>query len=221
MTMLADALRLRIETWSDALLRNSRLAVRARGGTLSARDLALYLVSLRYLLVHSQANLRRAVERCRELDLPEVARYFEDKVTEEHGHERWADDDLAQLATSTRAGIEPASAIVELVALQTTLLTHHPVCFVAYSLWAELMTARIGDGWLSALESSGFGRQQVTAIDKHLEADQAHAAHALDEIDRLWQGEPAASTIIAGITDASVIFERFCDEIADASRHVA
>lgn len=215
MALLADALKQQIETWAADLVQNSRLGELTRSGKLPAAGLAMYLVSLRYHLVHSQANLARAAERSRTLGLSEIAQYFDQKAREERGHERWADNDLRQLPESALGDGLLATHMIELVALQSTLIDRHPICFVAYVLWAEYGTVLIGDVWLAALERSGFARTQVTAVDNHLDNDRLHAAHALRELDRLWNGNPDATTVHTGVTTASRLFTGFCDEIAD------
>jgi hypothetical protein len=71
----------------------------------------------------------------------------------------------------------------------------------------------LGDEWVAALGRSGFAPAQVTAITKHLEADRAHSAHGLAEIDRFPNGGTDEDGIFDGIAEAERLFEAFCDEV--------
>jgi hypothetical protein len=213
MTTLATQLRTAIDRWAENLRRNAQLLSLARQGKLPARAVALYLESLRYLLQNSQQNLVLASTASKAMGDSPLAEYFARKAGEETGHDRWAIDDLARLPEALVTDLRPASAILTLIELQRCLIAEHPVSFVAYALWAEYFTVLLGDDWLDGLAASGFERDQVSAIAKHLDADREHAAHGFDEIDRLWHGQPDSSVVLQVVARAGRIFERFCDEI--------
>jgi hypothetical protein len=214
MTTLATQLKTAIESWADDLRQKSALGAVARQGKLPPRAVALYLESLRYLFQNSQLNLALASAACKSSGQSELAEYFASKAHEEIGHDRWASDDLSRLPEAAVIGVCPSPAIVSLVEWQRALIVQHPVCFVAYALWAEYFTVLLGDEWLDALAASGYEREQVTAITKHLLADGEHAARGFADIDRLWHGQPAAAVILHAVERAGQIFERFCDEIS-------
>jgi hypothetical protein len=207
-----------IDTWATRLRIQSPLTLAAERGGIGARSLALYLESLRYVFAHSQANILAAAERADALQLAELAAYFRDKASEEHGHDQWAANDLMQLPSQAVQGVEPAAACRALVALQSALIDRHPLCFLAYTVWAEYLTASLGDEWLRLLARSGYERSAVTAVAMHLEADVEHAFEGFDALDRLWHGEPDAAEILAGVERAELGFEIFCAEICEAER---
>lgn len=218
MTDLARELQSSIDAWTDQLWRDSRLAQLTRNGALSERALALYLESLRFLFQHSQRNLVAAQARAQTLDDHRLATIFGAKAAEETGHDQWASRDLSGLTLSSLHGIEPAAASRRLVELQRELITeHHPLCFFAYSLWAEYMTVRLGDVWLSALASNGYARSSVTAVANHVDADREHAAEGFAVLDQLWDGQPERALILRSVERAQALFEAFCDEIAAVS----
>jgi hypothetical protein len=221
MTTLATQLKAGIEQWVGELRSGTELGNLARQGKLSQRAVALYLESLRYLLHHSQRNLVIASATSKHLGDADLTQYFAHKAGEENGHERWAIDDLARFPDAIVAGLRPSAAIVSLVELQRTLIDEHPVCFVAYCLWAEYFTVLVGDEWLDVLRQSGFERDRISSIDKHLATDRDHAAHGFDEIDRLWRGQPDRSTILAVVERAGRTFERFCGEICGEALRAA
>jgi hypothetical protein len=222
MTSLAITLRTTIERWTMNLAKNSELSRMAQAGKISERGLALYLESLRYLFVNSQRSLQLAAKRSEELGLPSFAIYFANKASEEQGHDGWAKDDLRRLPEASIANLKPAAAIVKLVELQRELIAEqHPMCFVVYALWAEYFTVLIGDEWIAALASCGYDRTQVSAIAKHVDADRDHAANGFNEVEELWNGDPAAALLVETIERASRVFEEFCDEICHVVRDAA
>lgn len=206
-----------IDAWSERLMRESKLARVAGEGALGPRALALYLESLRYVFLNSQQNLATAAARSRALQFEDLAAHFDEKVVEERGHEAWAQRDLTRLPKQATERLQPAQGSRRLVALQQELIAEHPICFLAYAVWAEYFTAMLGPAWLSMLAQSGYEREDVTAVANHVEADSEHAELGLAALDRLWRGEPDAAIVIAAITRAQRAFETFCDEIGDVA----
>jgi hypothetical protein len=221
MTSLPALLKESIERWSRKLVDASPLSQLARQGGITPRALALYLESLRYLFQHSQRNLALAARHSAALGLPDLARYFAHKVSEEQGHEVWASDDLTHLPATTLTNLSPAHSIVRLVQLQAGLIAQHPICFVVYAVWAEYFTVLVGDEWLDALSGCGYDRSQLTAVVRHVEADRLHAALGFNEIERLWTGQPDAAVLLDVITRASDVFEQFCEEVCREARAAA
>ena len=207
-----------IDSWATRLRAESPLTAAAERGELSPRALARYLESLRYVFTHSQANIRAAAVRADALQLTELADYFRAKSSEEQGHEQWAENDLQQLPRDAVRDIEPANACIALVALQEVLIDQHPLCFLAYTVWAEYLTASLGAEWLSLLANCGYDRSAVSAVAKHLEADADHAFEGFDALDRLWKGTPEAAEILAAVEHAERGFEAFCTEISQLDR---
>jgi hypothetical protein len=221
MTTLAVALRESIENWAENLRQNSPLGVLAKAGTLPPRAMALYLESLRYLFQNSQRNLAIALRHSEQAGDAGLVDYFQRKMREEEGHDRWAANDLQQLPRGVTQGIQPAPSMLALIELQRTLVERHPLCFAVYILWTEYFTVLIGDEWLDALATCGYDRTQVSAIAKHIEADREHARAGFNEIDGLWRGVPEAGAILGVVEEAGQVFEAFCDEICGEARRAA
>lgn len=207
-----------IDEWAARLRSESPLVHAAREGRVGARALAVYLESLRYTFSQSRSNILAAAERSDAMKLPELAAYFRHKADEENGHDQWAAHDLTRLPRAAAQGVEPAAASRALVALQRELIEQHPICFLAYAIWAEYLTASLGDEWLRMLARSGFERSQVSAIAKHVEADVDHADEGFEVLDRLWPGQPAPSDVLHAVVRAERGFEAFCAEIAEVAR---
>jgi hypothetical protein len=212
-------LREMIECSANELRETSALAMLVRQGKITPRAIALYLESLRYLFSHSPELLRAAAQRSDELGRVGLGDYFRAKVHEEQGHDNWASSDLARLPASVTAGIRPAQAVVQLVELQRSMIVRDPMCYAAYVLWAEYLTALLGAEWLAALAAFGYSREQLSSVAKHLDADREHAPRGFDEVEGLWQAEPATSVVLEGVEAAAGLFRGFCEEIcAEAQR---
>lgn len=220
MPSLSNALRSVIEPWAEKQLQ-SRLALIARSGRLPPRALAFYLVGLRYLFASSQDTLRLATERSQQLGDDKLTRFFRRKTREEVGHDHWATEDLTHLPMTATQRLDPADGVKRLVELQKSSIANHPLCFVAYILWAEYFSILVGDSWLDALETSGYARTQVTAISKHLELDRDHAARVLQEIDALDDGTLEPQALVTTVERACALFEAFCDEICAVAAEAA
>ena len=220
MKTLSTRLRDIIEPWSEQLLRHP-LAELARSGKLPSSAMAAYLESLRVLFGSAEHNLQTALERATQLQTPALAAYFERKLLEEVGHDRWAADDLRKLPGVAKRELSAVPSALRLIELQRTLIAEHPLCYVAYILWTEYFSVLVGDSWLDALETSGYARSQVTAIAKHIEADREHAAAVLREIDTLWQGDPPLVSMVRAVEQACCTFESFCAEVLSVAQRAA
>ena len=180
----------------------------------SPRAFALYLESLRYLFRHSHLHLIAAQQRAQTLGDEALAAVFGEKAAEERGHDQWAMRDLSGLSSQAVRGVEPALASLQLVEFQRSLIMErHPLCFFAYALWAEYLTVRLGDAWLTALACNGYERSAVSAIANHVEADRMHAAAGFGMLDKLWRGQPEKALILQTVEEAQRHFEAFCEEI--------
>ncbi len=221
METLAVELKASIEQWAEGLRRDSALSHRVRGGQLPPRAIAMYLESLRYLFRSSCESLGLAAAVAHRRGDAELAAYFEAKASEEQGHDVWATNDLAHLPPMAAEGIRPAAAIVRLVELQRRLIEHHPMCFVAYAVWAEYFTVLLGDEWLELLSAQGYSRGQLSAVAKHLDADRAHAAAGFAELERLWSGDPDRTALLEAVARAGSEFASFCDEICGEADRAA
>jgi len=214
-------LREMIERSANDLRQTSALALLVKQGKITPRAIALYLESLRYLFAHSPELLRTAALRSDQLGRTGLGNYFRGKVHEEQGHDNWASSDLARLPAAVSAGVRPAQAVVELVALQRVLIARDPICYAAYILWAEYLTTLLGAEWLAALAASGYSREQLSSVAKHLDADREHAPRGFGEIEALWKAEPSAAAVFEGVEEAAQLFRLFCDQVCAEAQYAA
>src|SRR5262245_19738110 len=95
--MFSQILRQDVETFADALLAQSPLLGRARTGRVPVQAVGNYLEGLRYLTRETMSLLRAAAACADRISAPELARHFRDKMSEEVGHHRWAEQDIDTL----------------------------------------------------------------------------------------------------------------------------
>jgi len=137
------------------------------------------------------------------------------KLSEEAGHDKWAEADLLTLnADPGDRGVQPS--IRELVDYIHNIIDREPILYLAYILFAEYLTVSVGPKWLHLLEekckvSSGA----MSVVAKHIELDKFHVEEALDCIDDL-VGDPAKLPLLREVLRASMAyFERFMTELAN------
>ncbi len=188
----------------------------ARAGAISRYAVLRYLESLRYLLLHSQMYLQRAESGARSRGLNDLASFFEKKVAEEAGHDKWAEEDLSNLGGGP-AELEPLPAMRELVLYLDDLIRREPRLFAVYTTIAEYMTVLAGPIWVRALnEGCGVPLDSLTALTKHIEADQHHAAEAFRVLDVLITDESLESDVRRTIDDTMCLFSKVYDQVASA-----
>jgi hypothetical protein len=173
------------------------------------------------LVEHTAPNLALARECATKQGNDALAAHFAHKMTEEDGHERWADNDLSNLR---RKFLVPASsptspAIDELLAYLRGAIRQEPVTYLAYILFAEYLTVLVGPELLLSLERHcGIPRSSMTVVGRHVELDKGHVAEGLHEIDDLANEERYSLPMQATLGRSMTYFERFCEEICAVAR---
>jgi pyrroloquinoline quinone (PQQ) biosynthesis protein C len=185
--MIAGRLKAEIETYASRLDRADSLLAAARRGEVTVDMVQAYLNGILYNIGHTVRHLALAAQRAREVDRPDLARYFEHKIGEEQGHDKWAQNDLGALGRSpAAASAEAPRACVELIAFLDQSIVHAPASYLAYILFAEYFTVLVGPAWIAALEQHcGIPRSALTVVANHVELDEDHVQEGLREIDAL------------------------------------
>jgi hypothetical protein len=214
--MIAQTLKLMIEAYADRTLSENRLLGLARAGRLTPDTLAAYLFNVRYLIRHTPPYLERARVSAEARGWTNLATYYARKARDEHGHERWADADLARVRAKLGVlpPVCPAEAMVELVGYLRELIDAHPHRYLAYILFAEYFTVLAGPSWLAALERScGVPASFLTSIGNHMELDKLHVAEGVAEIDALLPDPRELAALEETLRRSFEYFERFCVEL--------
>jgi hypothetical protein len=149
----------------------------------------------------------------------DLASWFERKIAEESGHERWPEQDLGEL--SRHGGVAVAGqtlpAIVELARYLSELIERDPRMYFVYALCAEYFTVLAGPTWISVLtEHCGIPVAALTAASKHVAADEAHAEHGFVQIDALVAGEAELEAPVTNTVRRTLgFFDQFFREVVN------
>jgi pyrroloquinoline quinone (PQQ) biosynthesis protein C len=170
------------------MIQNHPAVEAAATGKITPAGVACYLASLHFLFTQTVPHMIRAEARANELGLSRLPAYFRGKVEEEEGHERWAEEDIAEFerANAGLGSAAPAPAVRELVQLLAETIERDPRLYVAYAVAIEYFTVLTGPTWIEALSTGcGVSTDALTSVSKHVAADQHHAAAGFAQIDEL------------------------------------
>lgn len=208
-------------------LTNHPLMQRAEHGNVAPRTVARYLSSVHYLVQHTPLHLKLALASARNSGDTQLIQYFERKLEEEQGHDRWAEADIAQLSQKFQLDNvpEPSLAMKALVAFVEERLRSEPASYVVYVLFAEYITVLVGPAWTSALQRHcGIPSDALSVVTRHAILDQEHVASALSEIEPLLSGANP-DRMLEMLEQSIRHFREFCDDLArsetDSSNSVA
>lgn len=212
--MIADILRRDIDMYADDL-RRSPLLLAARNGGVTAKMMGTYLASIQVLLEHTPVHLRYARERAEALGLPRLAAFFDEKMQEEQGHDRWAAADRERLAVSfgTAARQEPLPAIRKLIENTERAIERSPYDYLAYILFAEYLIVVLGPEWVQSLVACGVPREALTAITHHVELDQHHVVEDCRIIDALIEDGSLLDSLRSTLRATMERFSEFFDAV--------
>lgn len=214
--MIADALKVEIERYALEMIHRNALYVGAAEGRITAEKAAYYLSNVRCLLRHVIPYLESARSRAIALGDHALAEHYAQKWREEHGHDRWADDDLARLhqerATSVPA--QPAPGLLALLRFLEATIERDPACFLSYILFGEYLIALMGAQWLALIEERcGIAASNFSVIAKHAELDRDHTEEGLEAIDRLVPDPRKLASMRAVLRQILAYFDQLSAEV--------
>ena len=214
--MIAESLKTEIEDYAARLLSSSRLFRRAQEGAVTPKAVGWYLFNLRYLFRQNAAQLKLASRESEARGRAALADYYATKAAEEHGHDAWAENDLAIVARQHDVMLpsNPSPAMADLVNYLQSVITTRPQCYVAYTLLAEYVTVLAGPEWIKALEEHcGIPPSSLTAVGRHIELDRDHVTEGFFHVEAL-----IAPRELPGLTETLLrsmrYFDQFFDEIS-------
>lgn len=220
--MIANALRVDIERYAASVRQKNALFTKAADGSLKREMVAGYLENLRYLISHTATHFARGRDIARARGDEALALHCDARRLEEVGHDRWAENDLADIAPSL-----PAPPSKEITPSMRALVDHlaerievDPTLYLAHCLFAEYLTVIIGPDFVRLLdEKCGVAKTSMTVIDKHVDLDRAHVEHALDEIDELVTDPRKIGPMRETARASMAFFEAFCAEVTEEARY--
>ncbi|MDQ2642903.1 MAG: hypothetical protein M3020_03750 [Myxococcota bacterium] len=214
----ASQLAAAVEAYANDLRINHPLLALAQTGRLGARDVANYLVNIRFMIEHTPRHLGQAKRRATETAQHELAEFYARKLLEETGHDVWATSDLSRL--NQEFGAQPARTpsphIQDLAHFIERLIADEPSHYLAYILFSEYLTVLLGPIWVRALTTQcGIPNDALSVVSQHVELDKGHVRDELARLDALLAGNPIA--VFDALHTSMRHFRAFCDELYAAA----
>lgn len=213
--MLGDALRVHIERFASEGRAQNPLFLKAAAGELGPIHVAGYLADIHQLVRHTPRHLRRARDVAKRRADTKLVTHFERRLTEEDGHDLWAERDLSRLAHQRPAPADVSEGMRALLLFLERVIDEDPALYLAYILFAEYLTVLVGPAWVELLEARcGIPRAAMSVVTNHADLDRDHVASSLEEIDEL-VGDPSKLPRLRSVLDETfMLFDAFCREVA-------
>lgn len=188
------------------------LFAQLRAGTFDNAKAVKYLQSTFYVISHTQPHLRRAEEISLQRNMPELARFFREKASEEEGHDEWVKSDLRESGREYNPE-EVASTSRELVEFLNETIDTDPTLYLSYILFIEYFTVIAGPELVELFESCGLSRAQFSVIDLHAELDKEHIKDDFECIDKLVPTSYTTNDLMAVVNKSFNYYDTFFHEI--------
>jgi hypothetical protein len=218
--MISNILKTDIDRYAEELRAGSRLLTLAKAGGLDTTMVGRYMAGISYMIHHTAVHLTLAKKSALERGEHRLAAYFDEKLREEAGHERWATSDLDKLDVLFGKKIprEPAPGAANLMRCIEAGIESEPYLYLAYILFAEYMVVTLGPEWVAALqECCGIPRDAQTVNTHHIELDKEHVQEGLAEIDALIDDPARYEPLRTMLKDSMQHFSAFCDDVCDVA----
>jgi len=223
MQTIGNALKSEIENYAQSLAQSSELIRAAEKGLLTSRHISAYVSGLLFLIRGALRVLDRAERRARAKGDLSLADYYHQKLSEEEGHDRWAQGDLAKLPPAEEYGRNLSTAALgRLLTYLDRVVAQDPCLFLPYMLLAEYLTVLVGPGWLRTLETRcGIPQSSVTVVANHVELDKEHVMEGIQAIDFLANSADNIQPMLTVLRRSFSYLEEFLDEILSTVSHAA
>jgi pyrroloquinoline quinone (PQQ) biosynthesis protein C len=220
MATISELLKAEIDEYAAELRRSNRLLALAQSGAVTPAMLGEYFAGVTYMINRTVPHLRLARDIASSRGAAALATYFERKIREEAGHEKWAHADLEHLGAHYGASLsrEASPAIVSLAAAIEEIIRSEPHAYLAYTFFTEYFTVTLGPEWVDALEvRCGVPREGMTVQTRHIELDRKHVAEGAAEIDELVDDrhiDALRAMLERSMRHYSVFWDVICDRAA-------
>lgn len=156
---------------------------RASEGILTENSFVEYLNSIWYLVSHTAPCLRLAAKESLRRGDKNLAKFFSDKIAEEEGHEKWAEEDLSHVGSKTDPK-KVTPEMLEMIEAIKSLILKDPRYYVAYILFNEYFLVLLAPNFLQNLKTKcGFSEKYFSVISNHQGLDVHHVEDDLKCIE--------------------------------------
>lgn len=153
-----------------------------------ASDKKIYLGTLRFIFLQTCVHLRNAGFKASVDKNFEMKSFFEQKMAEEAGHEKWAEDD-AQKASISIETLEKhiAPEGVMLMNYVSGIIKSNYKSYVFYMLVAEYFAVLMSPVLFEKLSMHHETRHSLSSISNHEAADKHHIVADFEAIDSFFE----------------------------------
>ncbi len=189
--MIAAQLKKDIESFYQRCLKDNPLFVRIMNGQVTVNEISQFTTDVLYLISHTPIYLKLAEKLAREKNMGRIANYFEEKITEEEGHDEWAKSDLSNMKKSHAVNsASVSSGMKKMVSYIEKIIRENPNNYVPYIFFAEYFTVIATPPLVSALKKNlRFDESMLSVFTNHAELDKHHVAEGMTAIDSIYSGK--------------------------------
>lgn len=221
--MISDKIKEEIEHYAEQMPRTNAFFLAADNGTLGLFEIKNYLNNIYYLFKHTVLCLKAARDRALEMNEPDLAAFFEHKITEEFGHEQWARQDLERLGTSLQdvdmSRLNPT--LKGIVQHNYEMIQANPKRYLIYMFFAEYFTLLVSPKLLSDFETKcGVPRTNMTALSLHVELDVEHTQEDIEVVDRFIGDPDDPEEYLTALRQSAEEVDKFLAEVALQKRDI-
>lgn len=211
----------RITNNTQNMLRNNPLFCALRTRPPKKEELNQYLINVHYLISHTQPHLRLALISSVKAFKKDLSSYFFEKIFEEIGHEKWAEDDIKKNNFSTQLSNElPVTSMKQLVEYLNSLASQSPIQYAVYILVSEYMTSNFGHEVLQLFRATSKDSNQLSVLSNHVELDVEHSHGDEEKLQNLLAGvsESEMSALLLTVETSIQLIDQSFKEIYEQSQ---
>ncbi len=200
--MVAEKIKDAVVNFTNSVLNENPLATGAENGTLTAKNVNIYLRNLAWIFLQHSMLLEKAALKARADGQTSLAEFLEEKYDEERDHHKWPEQDLKNRGVqfdSDTPQYELLDSAKETIAYLESLIDEDPAHMLPYLTLVEYFTVLGAPRFIAALESKcGIKRTELTAVNLHAQADVKHVEEDL-KILREWTVDQKREMIVLEI----------------------
>lgn len=205
----------KIEDFAGHMIESNALFLNAKSGSFTKETMSKYLKNIHYLVQQTVPNLQLALKLSKEKNKDEkLVHFFREKIDEEMGHDKWAEEDLKNFPESDHF---ISSEMKELLEYIKDRIEKDPTNYLPYIMLTEYFTVLTAEEWIKNLENNcHISREHLSVIDKHQELDKEHIKDDINIMNELFHGisfDEAEKELMETLKGSMKHFSLFCHNI--------
>lgn len=215
-----------IEQWAEEYKAENPVIKLTEKGQLTRFQLANYTYNIIYLTLQGFCQLRLNRSLAAQQGLWDLLEFYDQKIIEEAGHEKWAENDLKalKLTPEEKRHLEVLPSALRLSDHVYAHSFKNPTLLMTYFYFVEYFTVLAGKVWLEEIKNkTTFSQNQLTIYANHVILDQDHAEEGLEVVGNFIQKYPDLLRLEEAetyLTTAVRYFNQFTDEVVKSDQRI-